>query len=247
MPNGIRIAQEGYRTTDSDNRQAYSSDWPILTVVEHGQRIGVTDQAVVTDHNLGFNPMFLIFTTYVNNEDDDGLALTDSYNDDFGVTETELRRVQASNQAALDIYYYIFNVNLDELYEAPDLNLGTEADAKARINLTTGVKIAGEGKTLQSNDFKDLNIRSDAASPMVHKVVPGTKTADSTIVSHNLGYAPNVFAYVKSSTHPDHYVMLLSSLNSSITADTKNADVSAVGFGGAKETIVILKDQLKFQ
>lgn len=65
---GIKIAKEGYKYTNADNRLVFNSQYPLLKIKSSGSGTltlssGAGSKTVVT-HNLGYLPMFYVWINY---------------------------------------------------------------------------------------------------------------------------------------------------------------------------------------
>ena len=67
---GIKIAKSGYSYTDGDKNLILNTKYPFLKILYSGTGTltlsnGIGSKTVIT-HNLGYKPMFYVWTTYIN-------------------------------------------------------------------------------------------------------------------------------------------------------------------------------------
>lgn len=243
--NGIRVAQSGFKVSDPDYRQAYSSEWPVLNVVATGYGAFLKGEEIVR-HNLGYYPAFLLFIDRAVNVQTLGTSSAlDGFNDDFHVTKEGLFHTSNSTINVANIRYYIFNIDLEQKLESPNIELG-DVETFRNKSEDTGVRFARSGKTLKSRRFIDQNIRDDAIIPLIHSVTPGSNRSITTTVTHDLGYPPKVFAYVFD-PGAGGYRYGVSALDASVVATSTEVRYSLLGFNGEKDSIIILKDPYRLR
>jgi len=67
---GVKIAKDGYGVDDGDRRLVLNSAYPLLKVKHSGTGSitlsGGVGSATLVTHNLGYKPMFYVWTTYIN-------------------------------------------------------------------------------------------------------------------------------------------------------------------------------------
>lgn len=177
---------EGYDVnTAIDYLQSFNSSWPLLKVGLTGNYTGAVD------HNLGYYPFYVIVSTFIPSSFDQFAGL-----DTYGVSTSQLVRGSGSGSPR----YYIFRLNLQNNFTAPHI----EGDTSPLPSVDNyQFKISRDGKSIDSTDMRDFSLHSGSRSPAVHMVSNGFTTLNSATnsrertVSHNLGYVPTAFAFVK--------------------------------------------------
>jgi len=205
----IKLAQPGYDVkTAGDENLIYNSNWPLLKIYKESDFTipDVTQTTLITTHDLGFSPVFWYFAntpeaSWLNN----GNVGTAERSEFFGsvgdgtitVDSEKLQYVKpgfsfTSGQSRF--YYYIFALDLAVQFTSPTIKVGTVSGSS---NPTRVFKIAKEGRDVNSKNLDDFVIHSRARSPLIHSVNPSGSPTKSFTVSHNLGYLPMFFGYVK--------------------------------------------------
>lgn len=200
---GIKVSQRGYdvRTT-GDSNLLFSSSWPLLKIHKEGVFDTTTGaagtSAIITEHSLDYYPAFLIFVDD-NVEGGSSIHTTDRFTAGAAVDEKYLKVIDPLNLGAQNLkgYYYIFQVDLEEKFEAPTIRTGGVAGGASD---NYGFK-ATKGD-IESGQLKDHVLDSSTRSPMVHQVTPGVTDNESggiytNTVFHTLPYQPMYMAYVK--------------------------------------------------
>jgi len=242
---GIRVAQEGFRTTDADNRQAYSSSWPVFNIIAEGPFLG-TQRTVVYEHNLGYVPMFFAVTGATNPATGSRIAGTRAFT---GSLEANEKVIRIPSSVTVDEgYFYIFNIDLNQPLTTPSISLGTSKDAGSFADSDRGVKFSDPEHTLNDTNLKDYNVRSDVSQLLIHSVNPGIKHPINinppVIFEHRLGYIPKAFLYsTLSSQFNDYYGFSLSSSSAGLISKTNTVEMYLPG-NGEKYSVVIMKDFL---
>lgn len=253
MARVIKLAQKGYDVkTAGDENLIYSSQWPLLPIYQQGSFTipDVTQKTNIFNHNLGFVPMFWFFanTTIQAWQNGFGTVLSTDTRSEFfgptggghiGINETSLQFAPTAftEIGSLTIYYYIFLIDINQLFTAPINRIGSVAGGSgSRV-----FKIAKPTKDVSSANLDDFVIHSDCRSPLVQSVTQGQ---GSLTVNHNLGYNPMFFAYVQnySNTEAGYYELIFSGSGGS---DVLKSDINTVQYattGTKKISIAVLKD-----
>lgn len=178
---------DGYDVkTAVDYLQTFNSSWPLLKVNSTGNFTSSIN------HDLGYYPFYTMVSTFTPSSFDQFAGTNEAY----GVSTTQLVRASGSGTPR----YYIFRLNLQDNFTAPHIEGST---TQLPTVDTYQFKISREGKDTDSSDMRDFSLHSNSRSPAVHMVNnglttfnPSTSSRERT-VSHNLGYVPTAFAFVK--------------------------------------------------
>lgn len=254
---GMKASQLGYDvTTAADYQLLYSSEWPLLKIEAQGT-VTITNLAadqVLYTHNLGYVPMFWIFDTSGGSGGLDGNLDTYAFGPGFGANSTNLKYFGDGFTAGTrTIRYYIFRLDLDTSFTAPTINLSPGSQT---IVDGYGIKVAGPGKDVSSTDYRDFVVHTNTRSPMVHMVeskVLSTSSPSDPFFSapaykgtwtHNLGYSPLYFAFLKDYAASGYYTPLVpGNGNHGITRDS-NSLVVHTSLTNQRVSVVLFKDQL---
>lgn len=252
---GVKVSQRGYGVDTKDFKLLYSSAWPLLTILEQGSFSNKAPGSTLVAHNLGYNPMFLIFHDHQNSTDySNGIGaagqvhMIDGFNANvFGINDSVLGYASTATGSRSG-YYFIFQVDLEDDYTAPNVNTGTISDSPDSQDKDYGIKASKDGEDVSSTDLRDFALHSATRSPMVDSVTTGTKAAGSTpiTINHSLGYAPWPLSYAKLTSgafSPSRYQMLTTASDSFVTSDATNVNTTIPY--ACDYSIVILKDPLK--
>lgn len=247
----VKLAQPGYDVqTAGDENLIYSSQWPLLSIYKQDS-FTISDikvDAVITDHDLGFVPVFYYFANTTVASYDNLTIATDQRSEFFGpvgdgsIKITDKQLVWDSNSSPFTLgksklYYYLFALDLTKQFTAPTIKVGDVRGGSG----TRVFKLAKPGKDVNSTNIVDFIIHSKARSPLIHSVNPGVVTNRSFAVYHDLGYRPMFFGYTRNAD--GSYSMLATGTGG---ATKFAADEQKVEFTEASSTrtmtIVILKD-----
>ena len=247
MPSGLRFAQEGYDIYDPDYLQTIDTNWPTMDILHTGQFVSAGEQ-VILNHNLGFAPAFMIFTNRIANVTyTDASALVDGYIAKYFLMNSEQLTTTFNITTGIYCRYYIFNLNLEESYTAPNVEVGSLANLDGAIDSKTGVKFAKDGYNLDSPDFTNYSFRSDTRSPIIHSVTPGKKpiSSEPIVVPHDLGYPPRVLVYAdiyENAITGGSYQIVANSLDTFTYSNSGSNQVEVVIPYSCKYSIVLLKN-----
>lgn len=212
----VKLAQPGYDVnTAGDQNLIYNSNWPLLKIYKTGSfstdSLGSLGDAAaqIATHDLGYVPAFWIFdnraieswnsthTTTAGNRSEFGGFVVGlvprMYNDRFEVSPS-----LAPFNKFISLRYYIFALDITKAYQAPSVNVGSAVSGSGGGAV---FKLAKPGKDVNSTNLEDYTIHSDARSPLIHSVNPGTASEDlgggikGFTAYHNLGYSPMFFMY----------------------------------------------------
>lgn len=240
---GIKLSQLGYDVKDADDKNLiFSSAWKLLKIRHTGFEVPTSFTYTLYTHNLGYTPMVLGFyerdiqETYTPGKSRMTRLWVNDSNIEF--------RSGATGANAAKLRFYMFDLDLEEAYDAPSIEL-TEASKESELVETDfGVKLTLPGFDVKTEtDWRNFVIHSRTRSPMVHRVVPGSKAVGGTLfsVEHNLGYAPTFFVFAKLAGDT-HYQFLQSAEDTYAIADDTQLDVYIPY--ECDYSIVILKDPL---
>lgn len=167
-----------------DYLQSFNAGWPLLKVDQSSNYSGAVN------HNLGYFPFHFMVSTSTPSAVDEFGGVQGTY----GVSTTQLLRASGSGSPR----YYIFRLNLETNFIAPTFG----GDSVPGVSTSDYVfKLSKPGKSSDSSDMRDFSLHSETRSPMVHKVdhgiVTGGGSGRTRTVTHNLGYLPTAFAFVK--------------------------------------------------
>lgn len=260
----VKLAQAGYSAlTAGDENLIFSSQWPLLKIYKAGKATiyDNTDLQILTNHDLGFTPVFWWFS---NTKLEDwgiltaGSSVTPAQRSEYqgmswtGFIYADSKRLfyrsTSSNGflGGVDIYYYLFALDLNAKYTAPKISVGSQTSAGKEGPV---FKIAKAGIDAESNNLEDFIIHSDTRSPLVHtvqsaKIAPYPSGGFSAVMPHNLGYIPFFFGYRKGdSLYPDAHKSLFSFSNGvGFVADEQTIRYKDTTDTGRSYTTVVLKD-----
>lgn len=259
-PPVVKLAQPGYDVkTAGDENLIYSSKWPLLKIYKHGSfRVPDVSQATtVTTHDLKFTPVFWYFSNATLNAWTNGFGdvlANEDRSEFFGPTGGGSFSIDGSKlnfipevftmTGALNIYYYIFALDLTKQYTAPIIKIGAISGLG---DDRFAFKIAKRGKSVDSKRLDDFVVHSRARSPLIHSVNPGKVTEDlgggsyGFTVQHNLGYLPMFFGYTKNA-NGSYSLIYTGSGGSTLFTSDENKIRFSEGANTREMTIVILKD-----
>lgn len=227
---GAKVSQRGYDVSGKDFKLLYSSSWPLLTILDSGPFTGKAPGSTIATHNLGYTPMFLVFhddtnSNGFNNGASGQVHMIDSFHAKyFGMDDNTL--VYSSFATGnMNGYYFIFAVDLETDYTAPNVNTGTIDDNADSQDKDYGVKVSKDGFDVSNTDLRNFALHSATRSPMVDSVTTGNlASAGTKAVTHDLGYEPFPFVYAKltsgSAFSPARYQHLTTATDGSVNATT---------------------------
>lgn len=236
---------QGYDVnTAIDYLQSFNSSWPLLKVDSTGNYTGAVN------HNLGYYPFYTMVSTFTSSAFDQFAGLSGTY----GVSTSQLTRGSGSGTPR----YYIFRLNLQQNFTAPRI----DGDTSPLPSVDDyQFKISKDGKSIDSTDMRDFSLHSGSRSPAVHMVNNGLTSFDPSTssrertVSHNLGYVPTAFAFVKPGAgssvfgldNNSYYIIPppvgISDAIYEVNQNTVYVNLYSATFGAnAEVSIVILKD-----
>lgn len=251
----VKLAQPGHDVqTAGDGDLIYNSNWPLLKIVGQGTvKLGSGENDVLIPHNLGYAPMYWIFSNNLLNNWLTGttpvITLRSEFNAQIGYTVASSEKnfevtTDASFVGPAQLYYYLFALDLNTVYNAPIINLGKQPQGTPPTNV---FKLAKPGKSISSSRLEDYTIHSHARSPMIHAVYPAVAVVNADLAHgqgfvfyHNLGYVPIYFLYRQGTVTGRWFMPNISGLGSE--ADTQKISISIDGFQGSKFSLVVLKD-----
>jgi hypothetical protein len=237
---GIKLSQKGYNVdTAADYQLAFSSEWPLLKIEAQGSFTisnGSVNQTIVT-HSLGYNPMF-----WVTDTSETGRSYSVGRASSAKINATELAWRGADDgkpSTPVSGYYYIFRYNMRTNFTAEIIET---VAAPRTIDGNFGLKVSKPNKDVKSTDLRDFVVTPECLSPQIHKTQFGDFTGPvfQETITHNLGYYPIYFFYIKDSTG---YYKMISALDQQAvaTATTTTVTVSGVSTPGSW-FVAIFKD-----
>lgn len=248
MARVIKVARKGFDVkTAGDEYLLYSSLWPVLSIFKEVP-IKITNpnaDAIIFEHGLGYPPMFWDFTNFTNTFNLSGS--NQFFSGLFSVNERYLKYTKPLTAATgpIEGVVQLFTLDLSRQYIAPVVSVG---GVSGNIRSTRSFKLAKEGKSVHSTRLKDFVISTDARSPLIHSVNPGTVQANGGgiygngfTIEHTLGYVPLCFGYSKGN---DGYYSVLASGGGGATrfAITPTKVTFAESTTGRQLTLVLMKD-----
>lgn len=246
MSYGIKVSQNGYDAdTCPDYKLVFNSAWPLLKILDTDTFSGAASPSLITSLALDYVPAFWWYSDgKVGTQHTAGISsFASTFNGQLAISSSALSFRSGYGANTLTGRYYIFALNIEEAFQSESIILPTVADAAAIAETNYGIKIAKPGRSIDSDDLRDFSVNSNARSPMVHSVTPGTKAASpsSITVTHDLGYAPMGFVYVKLTGESD-YILLTGADDSNIGVTTTT--LSFFLPYACDYSVVILKDPL---
>lgn len=215
MDYGIVATENGVGIDNSaDYQHVIDSRWLGLDVIlEDDYELPPYDAnnnlRIVTEHNLGFTPFYLVFGKYVTPStdarkkmDNTWVLLTDIYADSKTLFTTggAFYNPTDSNNRVTTMHCVIFSLPLDRNYTSPVLNPSDEA---ALADSDYGVQSVIDGRNVRSSNKSDFTIDTTMRAYGVSNVLYTTGTYAGTsagvpvydyVCTHNLGYTPLAFA-----------------------------------------------------
>lgn len=243
---GIKVSQNGFDAeTCPDYKLLFNSSWPLLKILDSGQFTNASSPSLISSFALDYVPAFWWYSDgKVGTEHTSNVSTFGStFNGQLAISRSALSFRSGFGAKTLTGRFYIFALNIEEAFTAPSIILPTVAEVPAIADTTYGIRIAKPGKSIDSTDLRDFSVNSNTRSPMVHSVTPGTKDASpSTItITHNLGYAPMAFVYVKLTGETD-YILLTGADDTNISVTTTT--LTFLLPYACSYSVVILKDPL---
>lgn len=261
---GIKVSQDGKDAQDSgDQDLLFSSSWPNLKIIFNGRIKATTLETVesgvrsgvVMKHNLGFVPFFIVYgiqepSDFGSTSSKDEYRLKMDY--PISADKTNIYVSAPGGGPAvisLDIGLIIFDLDIEENYKAPEVNVGTSSSSRGSGDI--GIKLSKEGKDTSSKDLRDFIIHSRTRSPMVHEIVNeypkpgiGGGSGYAFVYTNDLPYNPMYFLFaqhfVTSTLAPKGAYAALYSPFSVVT--TGNEIMLENWTANEKVSIVVLKD-----
>jgi hypothetical protein len=170
----------------------FNSSWPLLKIHDTG-----TFSGTVT-HNLGYPPFHMLTRPAAGVGSADGRI--EQHASNYSVDSTTLSRNSGSGSPG----YFICRLPLDQDFTAAILAGSTSASVPSD---DYGFKLTKPGKSINSTDLRDYALHSSTRSPMIQQVKHGAMSNTGGglgyeyTVTHNLGYTPIAFAFLKPGTN----------------------------------------------
>jgi len=188
---GMKVSLKGYPVeTAADHQCLFHSSWPVLKIEAQGSYVAgdSLDDEVMYNHDLGYPPVFLVYTN---------LPLTESHLNlgNCGVDEDNLVLMDTDGTAAgITFYYYVFRYDLTTDFESTQLS-GVSLTPESIDDF--GLKISKEGKDVTSDDYRDFVIHSSCRSLQIHKSGYIQSTIENQTIPHGLDYTPMFWGFYK--------------------------------------------------
>lgn len=192
-----KISRKGYDVnTCSDRELLFSSEWPLLKIHSQGTVDLTADGQTIVTHNLGYNPMILLWTNYDWFTGTVTSTVTPMLQ--YNTIDTTKVVFQSSGSVpwpvTIKVRYMVFRQDIDTDFEAPNF---ITSDTVAGASGNPVFKIAVEGKDVSSTDYRDFVVHSNTRSPLIHQI---KKTVTDGVNSqfsfnHTLGYKPTYLVY----------------------------------------------------
>jgi hypothetical protein len=196
---GAKVSQLGLNVNDSaDSQLLFNSSWPTLKIAYQGRMDinSLTTQTIVT-HDLGYVPAFMVYriSGTTSTFDSQGIVYNGSGGGYIAANSSELKFYSLGvGSGTVSFYYYVFAQPIDTDYTAPINNENANVTGLIEeIDRDYGIKVAKEGKSVDSTDLRDFAIHSGTVSPSVHMIKNGATDLTAT---HGLGYEPLTLFYV---------------------------------------------------
>lgn len=201
---GTKFVQSGYDARGAaDKEMLLHSAFYNVGIAAQGAFSSVANGGVIATHGLGYYPMHAVFMVTSSRS---YLLPTALENATFPracrVSTTQL--INNSGQT-LSGYYYIFKERLDE--DRAAINVQTVATTRGSENADIGMVIAKDGYDVRTATLKDLVMLSGRANAgkvaqlhLMHLKKTGALSGvfgTPNTVTHNLGYRPQVWWFVK--------------------------------------------------
>jgi len=204
---GAKVSRQGFDVrTCADQELLYSSEFPLLKLHESGTYTIVNGAGVTTmvTHNLGYFPVFTIFN---DSKADIGVNTNTSsfksYGKDVYWATTSALVIDNDIAYAYGARTIRYNIYRQDMFTAVDYgSILTTASTKGATD-NFGIKVAKEGKSINSSDYRDFAIHSSLRSLLINKVIVHDHTFDSTPSSplfteaHGLTYPPLFLSFEK--------------------------------------------------
>lgn len=250
MANVVKVAQPGYDVkTTGDENLVYSSEWPLLPIYQQGPVTvkDVSKSQILMIHDLTFNPLYWFFSNAtITGWEGLGPSKNERRAEFFGPISGGSIGINTNQllytppvggvSGSLNLYCYIFALDLAVQYNAPIINIG---DIRGASDPSFVFKLAKEGRDINSHNLDDFIIHSRARSPLVHSVNPSVGVVKNLVINHNLGYLPMFFGYIKSN---GYYVQIPTGQGGSSSFLSDENNITFNDTGGKEISIVVLKD-----
>lgn len=207
---GIKVSQAGKDVEDAgDSELMFSSSWPIPKILFQGRIRSYTtvNPQPIINHNLGYVPMFIPY--------DSNDTIVEIFREIISVDKNNIYYSSPGGiPGAFDIGLYIFDVDIEKNFQAPNIDTGTSSSTGVDRNF--GIKLSKIGKDFDSDDLRDFIIHSSTRTPMIHAVSNGApndtgsvpNTFGNYVYEHTLPYDPLFLAYARSVAVPGAYTLV---------------------------------------
>lgn len=206
MTNGFSVVQSGSDVkTAPDYEYVATTRWPILQVIKESKFVltpGGEFKALIHQHNLDYYTPFILLVkrpdgSYSSPRPPSFLGESSTLSPNIvKIHRDGLYYDSESITTDIDIYYYIFDYNLEENFDAGAIGV---SDTRSTAESHYGIQSPNFDKTdsLRPGNLDRDNVNTKGRPLSVHKnnrfFAPGTTTP--IIIDHNLGYLPTYLFY----------------------------------------------------
>jgi len=210
---GSAVSQKGYNVKDcADRFLVYSSAFQDLKIFSSSYVSAVIPVAgsntITITHNLGFfAPFLIVYNGSTSIGTDTGYFMTDS--DSFPLYDTGIKMYEDRleiiipddfddvNSSTSDTVYFTVYIFLEDFSTILENNINTSISS-GESDDDYGLRLSKDGYNVKTCTDEQCILSSSFFNAIVHKKGIQVYTEGYT-VSHNLGYIPGYFAFVKES------------------------------------------------
>lgn len=195
---GMKVSLKGFDVlTAADYQLLFTTAWPLLKIEKQGSFTvsDMTTDTVITTHDLGYAPMFMVYATGLYAANSVSLLTGPPVSIDANDL-TWFGDYQSWYAGSITLYYYIFRYDMTTNFDADIFN---QVEAAGSVDQDYGIKITKAGKDYSSTDLRDFVLHSDARSLQIQKSYHKVEAAApwSEVVAHGLSYSPFFLWYQK--------------------------------------------------
>lgn len=258
---GIQISQP-FKSVDSaaDYEFLFNSAYPSLsvayeeTVTTALATSGNTILPTIT-HNLGYVPLTMMWTTLGDTSSTNMvdfrypyITSTQAYGDTFSLgsfSDPTTGAPYATDQTAY-FHFKCYNVDMTVQKTYDFIKI---AGASVNYDPDIGMKIAKEGKDIDSGDMRDFILHTRCQAPLLLSVVTqesqqGTPGNFTITYNNPSGYTPWVFGFASNTSTDSQYDPAYLRAGSPPRMYFNNASSFTVNYQGSKAALVVLRDPL---
>jgi len=235
---GLKVSQQGYDVkTCADKEMLLHSSFKHLKIYMEGSFTGKTAGQTVATHNLGYAPIFCVLAWNSSQS-----RLLPTIDEDY--LNYECPRISSANliqSSSGNIrtagYYYIFQEQLNQNYSPVSIQPTTTSQGTQVADY--GMKSSKDTYDVKTAAVKNLIMTSGrkAASEqaklhIIHSITTGTYPTGSDpwpiTITHNLGYIPMVWWFLKEGEYGDSRWALITShgIVSAPTIDSTKTEIN---------------------